>query len=253
MGALTLGAGVLAAGVLERRVVRGASSRAAVSGAAVLGALSLLVAVVQSGYVQAAMQGGPDAGIAAAGALLVEVPLRNVVVLSLAAVLGWGLPLAYTTLAALYPLPARKPDLAVMLVLGAGLVPLPAIVLLAVCYHLAARLGGVRRGVTMARDEVLHITTRGEWELAQRDGAYAPPSLAAEGFIHLSSPAQVAATAARYYAGRRDLVVLVLDAASIEPGVLRWEPSTGGELFPHLYRPIEPTEVVTVRRLEPPG
>lgn len=101
--------------------------------------------------------------------------------------------------------------------------------------------------------EVLHITTRPEWERAQREGRYAPPSLAAEGFIHLSSPDQLAGTASRYYAGQRDLVVLVLDPARIEAGALRWEPSTGGALFPHLYRAIAPAEVLDVRPLEPPG
>lgn len=104
----------------------------------------------------------------------------------------------------------------------------------------------------MRSDEILHITTRREWEQARATGSYAPPSLAAEGFVHLSSPAQLAATASRYYAGQRDLVVLVLHPDRIEPGALRWEPSTGGELFPHLYRAIEPAEVVEVRSLDPP-
>lgn len=102
-------------------------------------------------------------------------------------------------------------------------------------------------------DEVLHVTTRAAWEDARRQGTYAPASLADEGFIHLSSPTQLTGTLRRYFAGQRDLVALVLDAARIEPGALRWEVSTGGEAFPHLYRAIRPDEVVEVRLVEPPA
>lgn len=103
--------------------------------------------------------------------------------------------------------------------------------------------------------ELLHITTRAAWAAARRDGRYAPPSLASEGFIHLSTPAQLEGTARRYYAGQRDLVVLVVDPARLEPGALRWERPVAGdrpEPFPHLYRALAPDEVVEVRDLPPP-
>ena len=56
----------------------------------------------------------------------------------------------------------------------------------------------------------------------------------ADGFIHFSTAAQAAETAARHFAGRGDLVMVAVDADALGAG-LRHEPSRGGELFPHLY------------------
>lgn len=99
--------------------------------------------------------------------------------------------------------------------------------------------------------ELLHITTRADWDAACVAGRYAPASLASQGFIHLSTPAQLAGTARRFFAGQRDLVVLVLDDSRLEPGVLRYEAGVAGEGedFPHLYRALDPAEVVEVREL----
>ena len=63
------------------------------------------------------------------------------------------------------------------------------------------------------------------------------PLDARDGFIHLSSAAQVRDTAARHFAGRPDLLLVAVDAASLG-GALRWEPSRNGEPFPHLYGPL---------------
>ena len=56
-----------------------------------------------------------------------------------------------------------------------------------------------------------------------------------DGFIHLSTAAQVRATAKRHFAGATDLVLVAVSTAGLE---LRWEPSRGGDLFPHLYDPL---------------
>lgn len=73
------------------------------------------------------------------------------------------------------------------------------------------------------------------WRAAEREGVFrgAPVDLA-DGYIHFSTAAQLAETAARHFAGQHDLV-LVAVAAEALGGALRWEPSRGGELFPHLY------------------
>ena len=73
------------------------------------------------------------------------------------------------------------------------------------------------------------------WAQAQRAGLFrgAPPDLA-DGFIHFSTAAQVAATAAKHFAGAAGQVLVAVDAALLG-AALKWEPSRGGDLFPHLY------------------
>lgn len=91
---------------------------------------------------------------------------------------------------------------------------------------------------------ILHITTRQEWSRVSTE--YAPPSLEAEGFIHCSTASQVEATAGRFFAGRPDLLLLVLDEIRIAPQ-LRWEAATDvADDFPHLYRPITPADIVEI-------
>jgi uncharacterized protein (DUF952 family) len=91
-------------------------------------------------------------------------------------------------------------------------------------------------------DTVCHIVDRATWAAVR--GVYAPPSLAAEGFLHLSRPEQVAATVARLFAGVPDLVVLHVPAAALGDA-LRWEP-VDGDIFPHLYGPLDPSLVTAV-------
>jgi uncharacterized protein (DUF952 family) len=98
--------------------------------------------------------------------------------------------------------------------------------------------------------ELLHITSAAAWEAAKVAGRYAPASLSTEGFIHLSTARQLPGTARRFFAGQRDLVVLTVAAAALEPGALRWEDPGEGQAFPHLYRPLGVDEVRAVRSLE---
>jgi uncharacterized protein (DUF952 family) len=82
---------------------------------------------------------------------------------------------------------------------------------------------------------------------ATGETAGAPVDLA-DGYIHFSTSAQVAETAAKHFAGAEDLVLLALEAAALGPD-LRWEPSRGGALFPHLYRPLRRDDVLWTRAL----
>ena len=88
------------------------------------------------------------------------------------------------------------------------------------------------------------IFRRPEWDafVAAGRSEGAPVDLA-DGYIHLSTAAQVTGTAARHFAGEGDLVLVALDAALLGPA-LRWEPARGGDLFPHLYRPLVSADVV---------
>ena len=73
------------------------------------------------------------------------------------------------------------------------------------------------------------------WQQAERAGEFTgAPVDRADGFIHLSTAAQVAETAARHFAGETDLVLVAVDANALG-AALRYEPSRGGALFPHLY------------------
>lgn len=90
-----------------------------------------------------------------------------------------------------------------------------------------------------------HLVARATWDAeAHEAAAYAPPSLATEGFVHCSYADQVLATAARYYAGRSDLVVLQIDRAKVTAEV-RDEPVRDTR-FPHVYGAIEKAAVVAV-------
>ena len=86
-------------------------------------------------------------------------------------------------------------------------------------------------------ETLLHITTPEAWSRALADGEYSPESLSSEGFVHLSTSAQVVGTANRFFAGRRDLLVLEVDPGRLRPE-LRWEDPGEGQAFPHLYGPL---------------
>ncbi|WP_072396481.1 DUF952 domain-containing protein [Hyphomicrobium sp. CS1GBMeth3] len=58
-----------------------------------------------------------------------------------------------------------------------------------------------------------------------------------DGFIHFSAPHQVRETAAKHFRGRDDLLLVAIDDAGLGEALV-WEPSRGGDLFPHLYGPL---------------
>ena len=99
----------------------------------------------------------------------------------------------------------------------------------------------------MTPDTILHITSKSEWDAAQRNGFYSAPSLASEGFIHCSTREQVVPVAERFYAGASGLVLLILDPARIRSEV-KYEPGTDkpDELFPHVYGTINLDAVTRV-------
>lgn len=100
---------------------------------------------------------------------------------------------------------------------------------------------------------ILHITSRPEWNEAQRNGSYRAPSLETEGFIHCSTEKQVLHVANAFYQGRQDLVLLVIDKTKLDTE-LKWEPPAGppapgiseSDSFPHIFGPINLNAVVSV-------
>jgi uncharacterized protein (DUF952 family) len=82
---------------------------------------------------------------------------------------------------------------------------------------------------------IYKICAAAAWQAAERAGEFtgAPVDLA-DGYIHFSTADQVAETAEKHFAGQRDLVLVAVDADALG-ATLKWEPSRGGALFPHLY------------------
>jgi uncharacterized protein (DUF952 family) len=87
------------------------------------------------------------------------------------------------------------------------------------------------------------------WREAETQGAFAgSPVDLADGFIHFSTAAQARETAAKHFAGQEDLLLAAIDPVKLG-GALRYEPSRGGALFPHLYAPLPLSAVIWVKPL----
>ncbi|MDP4023099.1 DUF952 domain-containing protein [Methylobacterium sp. NEAU 140] len=96
---------------------------------------------------------------------------------------------------------------------------------------------------------VYKICPRPLWTTAEAEGRFGgAPVDRADGFIHFSTAAQVAETAARHFAGQDDLLLLAVEADRLGDA-LRYEPSRGGALFPHLYGEMPLDAVVSVEDL----
>lgn len=81
---------------------------------------------------------------------------------------------------------------------------------------------------------IYHIASHEAWQQAQAAGAYRADTLSSEGFIHLSTGAQVLGTANRFYRAQSGLVLIAVDTDRLV-AELRYEESEPGQFFPHLY------------------
>lgn len=96
---------------------------------------------------------------------------------------------------------------------------------------------------------VYKIVAAAEWHAAERAGVFHGAVVdRRDGYIHFSTAAQVRETAARHFNGQQNLLLVAFDASGLG-SALRWEPSRGGALFPHLYGALEPRTAVWVRPL----
>lgn len=87
------------------------------------------------------------------------------------------------------------------------------------------------------------------WRDAEARGHFGGSAIdLADGFIHLSTAAQVAETAAKHFAGQADLLLIAVDCMALGPA-LRWEASRGGALFPHVYSDVPMAAVRWARPL----
>ncbi|WP_375464008.1 DUF952 domain-containing protein [uncultured Methylobacterium sp.] len=93
------------------------------------------------------------------------------------------------------------------------------------------------------------------WRAAEAAGRFKGSGIdVSDGFIHFSTAAQVAETARRHFSGQADLVLVAVEAEALGDS-LRYEPSRGGHLFPHLYGdlPLAAVRSVAALTLGPDG
>ena len=96
---------------------------------------------------------------------------------------------------------------------------------------------------------IYKICEQASWREAERAGLYCGSQLDVhDGFIHFSTAAQVAATAAKHFAKQTDLMLVAVDGAVLG-AALKWEKSRGGDLFPHLYAALPVAAVRWAKRL----
>ena len=96
---------------------------------------------------------------------------------------------------------------------------------------------------------IYKIVPEALWREAEAQGTFAgAPVDLADGYIHFSTTAQAPETAAKHFAGQDDLLLVAVDAGRLG-AVLKWEPSRGGALFPHLYAPLDLAAVAWIRPL----
>jgi uncharacterized protein (DUF952 family) len=100
------------------------------------------------------------------------------------------------------------------------------------------RAQGITRGMLIYK-----IFRTDEWQALRREGVTsgAPVDLA-DGYIHFSTMEQAAETAAKHFAGQDGLMLVAVEAEALGEA-LKWEPSRGGALFPHLYRDLRLEDV----------
>ena len=88
---------------------------------------------------------------------------------------------------------------------------------------------------------IYKILPRAAWDEAVAQGRFeGSPIDLKDGYIHFSTAAQAQDTAAKHFRDQTGLVVVAVEAEALGPA-LRWEPSRGGQLFPHLYASLDPT------------
>jgi uncharacterized protein (DUF952 family) len=106
---------------------------------------------------------------------------------------------------------------------------------------------------------IFKICTQAMWADALEGGVFEGAAVDhADGFIHFSTASQVEETARRHFAAQADLVLVAVEAARLGAR-LRYEPSRGGDLFPHLYgvlpvsavRWVKPIALIAGRHVMP--
>lgn len=87
----------------------------------------------------------------------------------------------------------------------------------------------------MSQTVAYKVLTDDQWAQFRSDGVFrGAPIDVADGYIHLSTAVQVAETVDKHFAGQSGLQIVAVDLGALGDAV-KWEPSRGGQLFPHVY------------------
>ena len=98
--------------------------------------------------------------------------------------------------------------------------------------------------------EIYKILAQTAWNEAQKEGVYqGSADDIRDGFIHFSTKEQLQGTLEKHYKGQKDLILLAIIESDLGEK-LKWEPSRGGALFPHLYAPLPTSHVLWEKPLE---
>ncbi|MCP5364948.1 MAG: DUF952 domain-containing protein [Hyphomicrobiales bacterium] len=95
---------------------------------------------------------------------------------------------------------------------------------------------------------IFHIAQKNDW--SPDSSLYRGDTLTTEGFIHCSIRSQLIAVANRFFAGRGDLIVLVIDETRVVPPVVYENLEGGDEAYPHIYGPLNVDAVVSTFSLQ---
>jgi len=96
---------------------------------------------------------------------------------------------------------------------------------------------------------IYKILTGPQWAELEHDGETVGATVdVADGFVHFSNAAQLAGTAAKHFTRQAGLMLLAVEVGR-QGEALKWEPSRGGELFPHVYGPLRRADVAWARPL----
>lgn len=100
---------------------------------------------------------------------------------------------------------------------------------------------------------IYKIATRQEWDTALTNGQYTgSPDDQRDGFIHFSARDQLEKTLSKHFRDKENLLLLAVEADQLGDQ-LKWEPSRGGALFPHLYAPLPTASVLWEKPIERDG
>ncbi len=101
----------------------------------------------------------------------------------------------------------------------------------------------------MVADTIYKICAESDWTAARAAGMFEGSSDdRRDGYIHFSTAEQLPGTLVKHFARRDGLVLIAISAKALGPD-LKWEPSRGGELFPHLYAPLSCSHAIWSKAL----